>query len=67
MQLGAAAALTRDTWTLSMSTSNELEPGPKSFPELCARERVEALSIPVESRKARMKARHSGWGGFTGG
>jgi hypothetical protein len=52
---------------LQMSTSNELEPGPKSFGKLCARERIQGLRIPMESRKALTKARRFGWGGFIGG
>jgi hypothetical protein len=65
--MGTAQAVTKDTWTLSMSTSNELEPGPKSFSRPCARERIQGLRIPIESRKAQAKARRVGWGGFTGG
>jgi hypothetical protein len=46
-----------------MSTSNELEPGPKSFGKLCAREWIQGM----ESREAQAKARRFGWGGFIGG
>lgn len=56
-----------DTWTLAMSTSNELEPGPKSFGKLCARKWIQGLRIPMQSRKAQAKARRLGWGGFIGG
>ncbi len=45
-----------------MSASNELEPGPKSFGELWARERIQGLTIPMESRTQPV-----GWGGFNGG
>lgn len=67
MQMGTVQAVTNDTWTLSMSTRNELEPGPKSFTKLCARERIQKLRIAVESRMAQAKARRVGWGGFIGG
>jgi hypothetical protein len=67
MQLETAKAVTNDTWTLSMSTSNELEPGPKSFRKLCAREQMQRLTIPMESRTAQAKAQPVGWGGFNGG
>lgn len=50
-----------------MSASNELEPGPKSFGKLCAREWIQGLRIPMESRKTQAKARRFGWGGFIGG
>lgn len=56
-----------DTWTLAMSASNELEPGPKRFGKLCARERIQGLRIPMESRKTQAKPRRFAWGGFIGG
>lgn len=67
MQMGTAEAVTNDPWTLAMSTSNELEPGPKSFPKLCAPKRIQGLRIPMESPKAQAKALAVGWGGFIGG
>ena len=65
--MGTAEAVAIDTWTLAMSTSNELEPGPRSFRKLCARERIQGLRIPMESPKAQVKALRVGWGGFIGG
>ena len=50
-----------------MSTSNELEPGPKSIGEHSAPGLVYGLSMPVESLKVQTKARRVEWGGFTGG
>jgi hypothetical protein len=50
-----------------MSTSNELEPGPKSYGEHCSPGLVQGLIMPVESPKVHAKARRIGWGGFTGG
>ena len=67
MQMGTAEAVTMTKWTLAMSASNELEPGPKSFGKLCAREWIQVLRIPMESQKTRRKARRLGWGGFIGG
>jgi hypothetical protein len=49
-----------------MSTSNELEPGPRSGGQF-AHWVVNGLSIPMESLKVQLKARRVGWGGFTGG
>ncbi|PYT82929.1 MAG: hypothetical protein DMG40_04730 [Acidobacteria bacterium] len=54
-------------WTLSMSTSNELEPGPKNFGKPCARKLVQGMRILTESPKPQAKARRVGWGGFIGG
>jgi len=50
-----------------MSTSNELEPGPRSCGQKCAPELVRGLSITMKSLKVQAKARRAGWGGFTGG
>jgi len=52
---------------LSMSTSNELEPGPKSFREKHVLASFHGLSNPMESLKVQATARQAGWGGFTGG
>jgi len=50
-----------------MSTSNELEPGPKSFREKHVLASFHGLSNPMESLKVQATARQAGWGGFTGG
>ncbi|HKD51103.1 MAG TPA: hypothetical protein VKB90_09905 [Candidatus Acidoferrum sp.] len=50
-----------------MSTSNELDPGPKSCGEHGAPDLVHGLSMPMESLKVQAKARRVGWGGFAGG
>jgi len=50
-----------------MSTTNELEPGPKSFRKRSARGLMQGLSIPTQSRKALARTREVGWGGFIGG
>jgi len=50
-----------------MSTSNVLDPGPKSCGEQCAPDLVHGLSMPMESLKVQAKARRVAWGGFTGG
>jgi hypothetical protein len=53
--------------SLSMSASNELEPGPRSRKGRYAPESVGRVGIQVGSREAQAKARAVGWGGFTGG
>ena len=50
-----------------MTTSNELEPGPKGSGEHFARDLVHGLSMPMESLKVQANARRIGWGGFAGG
>ena len=57
----------KDARILSMTTSNELEPGPKSSSEHFAPDLVHGLSMPMESLKVHAKARPVGWGGFAGG
>jgi len=57
----------KDARILSMSTSNELDPGPKSCGEHGAPDLVHGLSMPMESLKVQAKARRVGWGGFAGG
>ena len=57
----------KDARILSMSTSSELEPGPKSFGAHWASDLAHGLNMPMESLKVRVKVRRVGWGGFTGG
>jgi len=57
----------KDARILSMTTSNELEPGPKSCGEHSAPGLVHGLSMPMESLKVQANARRIGWGGFAGG
>ena len=52
--------------SLSMSASNEVEPGPGSV-RAHAPKQVSGLGIQVMSREAQATARAVGWGGFTGG
>ena len=53
--------------SLSMSASNELEPGPRSRKGRHAPKPVGGLGIQVTSREVLATARAVGWGGFTGG
>jgi hypothetical protein len=53
--------------SLSMSASNELEPGPRSRKGPHAPKSVGGLGIHLGSREAQAKARAVGWGGLTGG
>jgi len=57
----------KDARILSMTTSNELEPGPKSCGERYAPDLVHRLSTPMESPEVQANTRRLGWGGFTGG
>jgi hypothetical protein len=53
--------------SLSMSASNELEPGPRSFRWPHISVLVSGQAIQVEEREAQSRARAIGGGGFTGG
>ena len=53
--------------SLSMSASNELEPGPRSRKGRHAPESMGEVGIQVGSREVLATARAVGWGGFTGG
>ncbi|PYT64256.1 MAG: hypothetical protein DMG35_01065 [Acidobacteria bacterium] len=61
------AGLTVKRDPLSMSASNELEPGPRNCGTHCGAELASGLSAPMKPCQAQATARTVGRGGFTGG